>query len=226
MIKKILEKEKAIELRKKGRSYSEILAVIPVAKSTLALWLHDVGLAKVQKQRLTEKKILSAKRGALARKTQRLSSSRGIFSKAEAEIGRLSKREIFLIGIALYWAEGSKQKEHNVSHPLVFGNSDPNMIKFFLCWLDGLNIPRKDRVHQLYIHTTGNVERAVKFWASVVGEPASIFDGRVYYKKGNPKTKRKNTGDTYYGLLRITVKRSTDMNRKVSGWIKGIVKNL
>ncbi len=38
------EKEKAIALRKQGKTYSEILAKIPVAKSTLSLWLHDVGL--------------------------------------------------------------------------------------------------------------------------------------------------------------------------------------
>lgn len=52
-------KEKAINLRKRGFSYSEILEQIPVAKSTLSSWLHSIGLSKKQKQRLTEKKLAS-----------------------------------------------------------------------------------------------------------------------------------------------------------------------
>jgi len=49
MIFKFKEKEKAIKLRKRGFSYSEILREIPVAKSTLSLWLRSVGLAKKQR---------------------------------------------------------------------------------------------------------------------------------------------------------------------------------
>ncbi|MDD3728951.1 MAG: hypothetical protein PHH50_01355 [Candidatus Pacebacteria bacterium] len=55
MTQKIKEKEKAIKLRKKGLSYNDILKEIPVAKSTLSLWLRDVGLSKRQRQKLTEK---------------------------------------------------------------------------------------------------------------------------------------------------------------------------
>src|SRR3989344_1851838 len=104
-------RDKAIELRRQGLSYSEVLKQVPVAKSTLSLWLQDVGLSKKQKQRLTEKKRQSALRGALSRKNWRIKSSKEIIEKAEREIGRLSERELWLIGIALYWAEGSKEKE-------------------------------------------------------------------------------------------------------------------
>lgn len=55
MIEKTLEKLKAIKLRREGLSYREILRYVPVAKSTLSLWLRDVGLAKRQTQRLTKK---------------------------------------------------------------------------------------------------------------------------------------------------------------------------
>mgnify|MGYP000140241659 CR=1 FL=1 len=50
---KSLEKEKAITMRKEGKTYSQILAVVPVAKSTLSLWLQDVGRI----QRLRPQKI-------------------------------------------------------------------------------------------------------------------------------------------------------------------------
>ena len=53
----------ALNLRKQGFSYSEILERIPVAKSTLSLWLREVGLSKRQKQHLTQKKLDAAWRG-------------------------------------------------------------------------------------------------------------------------------------------------------------------
>ncbi len=52
-------KEKAIELRRKGFSYSEILKEILVAKSTLSIWLKEVGLSISQKQKITAKRIES-----------------------------------------------------------------------------------------------------------------------------------------------------------------------
>jgi len=63
MQEKVLEKQKVIELRKNGLSYREILEQVPVAKSSLSLWLKSVKLASSQKQRLTEKKCASAYRG-------------------------------------------------------------------------------------------------------------------------------------------------------------------
>ena len=52
---KLKLKEKAVKFRKQGLSYSEILKQIPVAKSTLSLWLKSVNLSNKQSQRLAEK---------------------------------------------------------------------------------------------------------------------------------------------------------------------------
>ena len=43
---KTAEKARAIQLRKQGKTYSEIMKEAPVAKATISLWLHDVQLAK------------------------------------------------------------------------------------------------------------------------------------------------------------------------------------
>ena len=102
MIVKLKEKEIAIKLRKKGLSYNEILRKVPVAKSSLSLWLQSVGLSKKQKQRLTKKKIASALRGALSRKNQRLDIVKRISGAAKDEIGKINKRELWLIGATLY----------------------------------------------------------------------------------------------------------------------------
>jgi hypothetical protein len=225
MIEKTREKEKAIRLRRDGKTYSQILSVVPVAKSTLTLWLHDVGMAKYQRQKITDARIAGQKRGALAMRTKRLARQEDIFGLASKEIGTLSKRELFLIGTALYWAEGSKQKEHNVSQQLVFANSDANMVQCFLNWLMIIGVSKKDVYFELYAHDGDTIDRMALFWSKKVQVPPSVLKEKVYFKKGNPKTLRKNVGENYFGLIRVRVKNSTDLNRKVHGWVQGILKN-
>jgi len=67
--------EKAIVLRRQCLSYREILNQIPVAKSTLSLWLQSVHLSVPQKQALTQKKLDAARRGAETKRRQRLLST-------------------------------------------------------------------------------------------------------------------------------------------------------
>ncbi len=211
-------KIQAIKLRKKGLSYSEILKGIPVAKSTLALWLQSVDLSKKQKQRLTDKKLASALRGGIKRREQRLALVSSITKTAKKEIRSVSNRELFLIGIALYWAEGSKQKAHMVSNRVRFSNSDPKMIKLFLLWLDKICGIKSPNIRcDLYTHEGANVIKSKTFWEKEINMPIQ----GIYYKK--PKnTKRKNIGDNYFGLVSINVKRSTNLNRKINGWVEGI----
>ena len=223
---KFKEKEKATKLRKKGFSYSEILKKIPVAKSTLSLWLRSVGLAKEQKQRLTEKKLAAAFRGAQARRIYRLTITKEIKNKARSEIGKLSNRELWLIGIALYWAEGTKQKDYNISQKVKFSNSDPEMIKAFLKWLlDICSISKKDIHFRISLHkiAKNKLKTVQKYWSSVTGFKIDNFKG-IDWKKHKIYTKRKNRGEKYFGLLNIYVRKSTNLNRKISGWTDGICK--
>lgn len=94
-------KSKAISLRKSGLSYSQILQQIPVAKSTLSLWLRPVGLSVRQRQRLTEIKLLAAKRGGEVRKRFRLEETIKIKEQARREISPISQKELFLLGTIL-----------------------------------------------------------------------------------------------------------------------------
>ena len=224
MILKLKEKERAIKLRKKGLSYSEILRQVPVAKSTLSLWLRGVGLAKRQKQRLTEKKLEAARRGWEICRRKRLEMTELIKNKAKAEINKISKKELWLMGIMLYWTEGAKEKEWETGVGVKFSNSDPVMISLFLKWLKEIClIQPQDITYDLYIHETADWENARKYWSNILLVP--IEQIRVYFKRHKVNTKRKNTGQNYHGLLRVQVKRSSNLNRKISGWIEGICKN-
>jgi len=222
MFPKIKDKEKSIKLRKLGFSYSEILKEIPVAKSTLSLWLRSVGLSKKQKQRLTEKKFKSALRGAQKRREQKIIITNEIKNRAIKEVGKISKRELWLIGVALYWAEGHKEKSKGSLVRL--GNSDPKMIKIFLRWLYKIcGIKRKDIIFRIYLHETSKerLEIVKEHWASTTGFSKECFQ-KITWKKNKINTNRKNIGKNYYGLLDVGVRKSINFNRKIQGWIEGI----
>ena len=222
------KKERAILLRKQGKTYSEILAEISVAKSTLSLWLREVGLSKKQKQRITAKKRASALRGALSRKVDRINRVKIIHETAKIEVGKISERELWLIGIALYWAEGTKSKDYSPSTGVVFTNSDYQMIQVFVRWLQHCCCINFDQLsYEIYIHEScrHRIQEVIRFWSGKLGVSEDCLQ-TIRYKKNKIKTLRKNTGDLYNGCLRVKVSRSSTLNRRIMGWISGIMQNL
>jgi hypothetical protein len=72
-------------------------------------------------------------------------------------------------------------------------------------------------IFRVYIHETADVGMAERFWLDLTGAPPSQVR-RTVLKRHNPKTRRKNVGDGYLGCLRIDVRRSGDLYRKIEGW--------
>lgn len=224
MASKTLERQKAISLRKKGFTYTEILRQVPVAKSTLSRWLISVDIAKKQKQRLTKKRQEAVKRGNQAWKSIRIKKTKAIKDSAFLEIGKISERELWLLGIALYWGEGTKEKEGGKSKMVIFSNSDPKMLKIYEMWLEkSLKLDNKRIVYDLFIHQNhkARLDSVIKYWSSQLNLHREDFD-HIYFKRHNIKTNRMKTDNKYFGLVRIVVTRSTDLNRRISGWVDGI----
>lgn len=218
------QKLKAIKLRKEGKSYSEILETVSVAKSTLSLWLRSVDLSKTQKQRLTAKKFEAAKRGGAVRKEACKKLTNEIYKKAEKQIGRLSNRELFLVGVALYWAEGTKEKEEKPGSGVQLTNSDPRMLRTFLLWLRDISKVDDKKIHfQIYLHETSDhrVKEVIEYWSKNLGVATSRLD-KIYFKRNRLSTNRNNIGESYYGLLRIKVRGSSSLVRLIAGWVNGI----
>jgi hypothetical protein len=218
---KIKEKERAIILRRKGFTYSEILKEIPVAKSSLSLWLRGVGLAKKQEQRLTKKREEAQRKGAQARRNYRLVITRDIKDRARKEVGKISSRELWLIGTALYWAEGHKERRFGTL--LRFGNSDVNMVKVYLKWLKVCGVSKKNTHFRIYLHENAKnkVKKVQRYWARNTGFSVRYFQ-KITWKKNKVRTNRKNIGDNYYGLVDVIVKKSVNLNRRTQGWVEGI----
>ena len=63
-------------------------------------------------------------------------------ARAAAEIGDMTDREILIAGAIAYWCEGTKNKPHRRADRVVFINSDPALIGFFLSSWTRPDIPR------------------------------------------------------------------------------------
>ena len=141
---------------------------------------------------------------------------------AAAQIGEMSDRDLFMAGVALYWAEGSKDKPYARRENVLFVNSDPGVIQLYLAWLGLLGVVRDRLTYRVMIHLTADVEGAKRYWADLAGVDPSTFQ-KTTIKKHNPKTVRKNVGDDYRGCLVIRVSQGAELYRRIEGWWKGMV---
>ena len=69
------------------------------------------------------------KRGISSEQRQAKADKIKVFQLGVTEVAELNKRELFIAGVALYWAEGFKD------NLMGFSNSDPSMIRFMMRWL-------------------------------------------------------------------------------------------
>ena len=112
---KSLKKIEAVKLRQSGMSIKDISSKIDIARSTVSIWCSDVVLTNKQKEILHKKMIDSGHKGrmmgAVANKNKKLDVLNSVKVVAKKEIGTLSKRDIKMLSLGLYWGEGSKDKQ-------------------------------------------------------------------------------------------------------------------
>lgn len=183
---------KARELRLQGMTYDQIQVELGCSKSSISLWVRDLPKPA---PRTREEASAIAKRGWEVILQRREQERREVKCAAQDKIGSLSQRELFLLGVGLYWAEGTKDKPHARRERVAFVNSDPGMIQVFLAWLALMDIaPTRLRFHVM-IHESADVSSAERYWADLTGTDVSAF-GKTTLKKHNPRTTAKTSGST------------------------------
>ncbi|MEV7081506.1 hypothetical protein AB0N88_23695 [Streptomyces sp. NPDC093516] len=213
-------REKARELRLQGWTYDRIQAELGCSKSSVSLWVRD--LPKPERKRTREEASAIARRGWEATLRLRDEERQRTKEAAKQAVGALSPRELFLLGVGLYWAEGGKDKPYDRRENVCFVNSDPGKIEVFLAWLDLLGVERDRLRFTVMIHESADVAGAERYWADLVEADRSAFN-KTTLKRHNPRTVRKNTGNAYRGCLVIKVRRSADLYRRIEGSWYGIV---
>ena len=172
------DKERARILRAKGKSYSEIKELMGVGKGTLSVWLRDMPLSaeQIRSLRALHPRRIERFRATMQRKRDvRLASA---YTQVQKDIGHLSKRDLFIAGIYLYWGEGTKADRGNVA----VANTNPAVIRVFLAWLECMNVPCEKVNVRLHLYADMDIEKETNFWSSEIGIPVSQFR-KPYVKK-------------------------------------------
>ncbi|MFG2293711.1 hypothetical protein [Streptomyces sp. NPDC048603] len=213
-------RERARELRLKGMTYDEIQVELGCSKSSISLWVRD--LPKPERRTPAEQARLAGRRRweheLAVRDVERQATKQG----ARQEIGAMSARELFLVGVGLYWAEGGKDKPYDRREKVQFVNSDPGMVATFLAWLRLLEVDPDSLCFSVMIHESAHVGAAERYWADLIGiDVEQLF--KTTLKRHNPRTVRKNTGEGYRGCLVVRVRQSAHLYRRIEGWWCGIV---
>ena len=222
MILKINEYSQALELRKSGQSIRYIAKTLKISTSTASVWCKEIELTTEQKLKLNAKSTNTELLRSYAQKRHldKVDRNDKAFSKANLEISELSNNELFLTGLALYWAEGFK----NISEGRVgFCNSDPRMIKFMMAWFRNvLKIPDLDFTlrAEFNISHAQRQQEIENYWSVITGIPIDQFN-KPYLQKSVLLRNYLNAA-TYYGVLRIRIRKSTHLLPKLRGWIEGL----
>lgn len=220
-------KEKVRLLRENGWSLGQIQREFGIPKTTVQSWISDIEVS-IELQAAIKKTALEALQNGRVKaqninKQRKVLKENEIIKKGIERVGGISDNEFFIAGVALYWAEGFKNRHE---HRLGFCNSDPNMVRFYVHWLEKcLNVDPKSIVarltlNKLYEERTQEFE---KYWSQVTGIPIIQFTKPFYQ---NSVWKRQYNEDKYRGVLRIHVNGSLDQLLEMKGWIEGLKLNL
>lgn len=240
-VSKNLQKNAAIDLRKKGLSYAEIKKEILVPKSTLSHWFKKIKLSESQNQKLKDRRLKIAKANSQRKILKTVQKIEEIKSSSAKELKEISRRELWLMGIVLYWRERFLNgNESDLRRGVRFTSSDPDIIKFFLKWLQDIGKLEKEEIgFDIFIGQDKKraaqdnaqvnekvVAEAIDYWSQITNLPKDYFSHVYFQKNRRKRTKRKSSKRAHHGLLRIRVKASSMLARQISGWVKAIVSQL
>jgi transposase len=182
---RLKDREKAIELRKQGRSYGQIKQELGLSKSTLSGWLKQYPLSQERIKELrdhNERRIEKFRETMRRKREERLDK---MYENQKKEMLPMNDRDLFLMGLALYWGEGTKSRMST----LELANTDPDMIKFYIQWLTvSLQVPKKSLKVRLHLYKDMNVEEKMYYWSDVLNIPLDQF--QKPYVKETLTTKR------------------------------------
>jgi hypothetical protein len=174
MPRKVLEREKARQLRRSGMPYKKLAAAVGASVGFVFLWTSDIELTKEQLER--------NRRGpggpqnpenVRRRATAWVARSREARRASQAD-GRGAARQgdrLHLAGCMLYWAEGAKDR-----NTLKFSNSDPRMLVLFRRFLtDALAVESDEIVMSINVYTNNgiSIEEIEAYWLDLLDLPRS-----------------------------------------------------
>ena len=211
---KTIERDKAIKLRKAGRTYAEISQQLGVSKGSLSLWLCNIPYLATEESK-QKRRLASINNGRILHR-RKIEKILKIKELAKKEMPNIKSEEMKLLGIMAYWAEGSKTQDSLVK----FTNANPKFIKFSLKWLREIcQVPEEKLRLHLRIHKDVDKEKVENYWSQITRIPKIRFF-KTTIKMSNSKGTRHNKLSN--GIASIIVC-DTKLFYKISGWIEFII---
>lgn len=172
-------KSKAIKLRRRGKTYSDINHILQtnIPKSTLSGWFKGIVLSKNSSERLERN--ISKKL-----KTAQLMGLESIFMKRQkylheilngnlAHIKHFDSSSLKLMLSILYLAEGAKYKSSNSPR---LGSTDPKIIQLYLKLLRNCYEIDDQKIRiRIQCRYDQNLEKLELYWRKIVGIPNVRF---------------------------------------------------
>lgn len=219
MIRNPTLREQAEKLRKSGCSYNMINRKIGVSKSTLSDWFKDKPFTPNQEV-LQRIQYGPMKSGAL-KHNRKVEEVRKLREEGVREIGTLTKRDLWLLGIGLYIGEGTKT--HDIVRVI---NSDPKVIKLAIRWFQEVCDLQKENITvRLFLYPDSDIRECTEFWRKATGIPLMNFRKSQIDRRVNKSAANKRK--LPYGTAHVTIVCGNDpskgvrLHRKIMGWVAG-----
>ena len=210
-------KSEAIRLRREGHSYGIISHRTGVAKSTLSYWLCNIPYS--QNKRVEERIARARIKSIDHRRQARLKRIEKIRKEAEQQLGEISKRDLFLLGLGLYLGDGSKR-----TGDTEISNSNPKIMIVAITWFREIcKLETKNFTPVIYAYPDSDIDSIMKFWSSLLKIPKNQFGKTQIDTRTNKSLSRK--GRLPYGTLHLRVRARGDkrlgvnLHRRIIGWI-------
>lgn len=213
-----------------GRSYNEIVKLLSVPKSTLSSWFNSLEIPDEARERI-KKRVYEKSTQALIKRNiaqthfaeKRAQEIKNISKK---ELNNLTDRDLLILGVSLYWAEGYKRPiirngKIRTSHPVSLTNSDPKLILAFLKFIRQIcKIPDQKMSINLRYFEHQNEAYLLNFWQNLTQLPSSQF--KKSYLGVSISSQRKRPFNVLpYGVVQIRIN-DTALYHKIMGWIEGL----
>jgi len=216
-----IEKQQAIGLRESGMSYSLISDQLGVSKSTLSNWLRDLPYTP-------NKQVLSRIRHGqgtygLRRRQIRIDEISDLKSHGISEVGKVSKRDLWMIGLGLWISEGSKTMEQ-----IRLVNSDPRVVILFIRWLREIcELQDENITIAMHLYPDSDERSSMEYWVNITKLPKCQFRKTQIDRRLDKKLLK--LGKTPHGTLHITVvsnhnsEKGVRLYRRMMGWISAVI---
>ena len=205
--------------REEGLSIGAIAKLLRCSKSSVSEWVRDIPLTSEQVAKLMSRERASeiAASHPNAPKQKFGIERDHIEALAMRDFGVIDRDKLRVIGAALYWAEGAKDR--NV---VAFVNSDPNMIRLMMRFFrEVCDVDDAKFRGVLHIHPHLDVEAALGFWSSITRIPVSQFyKTQLAVSKASVHHKADRLPK---GTFRISIS-DTRLCCRIKGWIRGMYK--